>query len=94
MANGGPPNYRADATITVHDQDCQPLAGVTVDITWSGCVSGTDSDVTDEYGQVTFTSPKDRQGGTFTCCVDNLTKGGYPYQSGDNHESCDSITLP
>jgi len=26
--------------------------------------------------------------------VDNLTKSGYPYASGDNHETCDSITLP
>jgi PKD repeat protein len=94
MADHGPPKYRADATITVHDNTCQPLAGVTVDITWSGCVSGTDSDVTDGNGQVTFTSPKNRDGGTFTCCVDNLTKSGYPYDSGSNHETCDSITLP
>ncbi len=94
MADGSPPSYRAEATVTVHDQDCQPLGGVTVDITWSGAVSATDSDVTDANGQVTFVSPKNRQGGTFTCCVDNLTKDGYPYQSGDNHETCDSVTLP
>jgi len=86
--------YYADATITVHDQDCQPLAGVTVDITWSGCVSGTDSDVTDENGRVVFSSPVNPDGGTFTCCVDNLTKSGYPYQPGDNHETCDSIQNP
>jgi PKD repeat protein len=94
MADGSPPSYRADATVTVHDQDHAPLAGVTVAITWSGAVSDTDSDVTDENGQITFTSPKNRQGGTFTCTVDNLTKDGYPYQPGDNHETSDSITLP
>jgi PKD repeat protein len=94
LANAGPPNYRANATITVHDQDCQPLSGVTVDITWSGAVSGTDSGVTNGSGEVTFTSPKNKSGGTFTCCVDNLTKSGYPYESGNNHETCDSITLP
>jgi PKD repeat protein len=94
MADGSPPSYRADATITVHDQDCQPLAGVTVDVTWSGCVSSTDSDVTDGNGQVTFTSPKNRQGGAFICTVDGLAKDGYPYQSSDNHETSDSITLP
>ena len=93
----GPPSgrgYYAEATITVHDQGCAVLAGVTVDITWSGCVSGSDSDVTDENGQVVFESPKNQQGGTFTCCVDNLTKAGYPYSSGDNHETCDSIQNP
>jgi parallel beta-helix repeat protein len=94
MAKARPPKYRADATITVHDQDCQPLAGVTVDITWSGAAPGSDSDVTDEYGQVTFTSGRNKAGGTYTCCVDNLTKEGYPYNSGANHETCDSITLP
>ncbi len=65
--------YYADATITVHDQDCAVLEGVTV---------------------VTFTSPVNADGGTFTCTVDNLTKSGYPYSSGDNHETSDSIQNP
>jgi PKD repeat protein len=86
--------YYAEATITVHDQDCAVLAGVTVDITWSGCVSGSDSDVTDENGQVVLNSPVNPDGGEFTCCVDNLTKDGYPYNSGDNHETCDTIYNP
>jgi len=94
MADGGNPSCKADATITVHDQDCVALVGVTVDITWTGASPGTDSDVTDEYGQVTFTSGRNKAGGTFTCCVDDLTKTGYPYESGDNHETCDDITLP
>jgi len=94
MADGGNPSYKADATITVHDQDCQPLVGVTVDITWTGAAPGSGSDVTDENGQVTFTSDRNKDGGTFTCCVDSLTKAGYPYNSGANHETCDSITLP
>jgi len=86
--------YYADATITVHDQDCAVLEGVTVEITWSGCVSGNDSGVTDSNGQVVFTSPVNADGGTFTCTVDNLTKSGYPYSSGDNHETSDSIQNP
>jgi PKD repeat protein len=94
MADGGKPSYKANATITVHDQACQALPGVLVEITWSGAAQGSDSDVTDEYGQVTFTSDRNKAGGTFTCCVDNLTKEGYPYNSGANHETCDSITLP
>jgi PKD repeat protein len=94
MFSAGPPNYKAGATITVHDQACAALAGVTVDITWSGAAPGSDSDVTDENGQVTFTSDRNKSGGTFTCTVTNLAKDGYPYQSGDNHETSDSITLP
>lgn len=93
----GPPSgrgYYAEATITVHDQAHAALAGVTVDITWSGCVSGTDSDTTDKDGQVIFDSPTNPDGGTFTCCVDDLTKSGYPYQPADNHETCDSVTAP
>ncbi len=94
MFDASPPSYKAGATITIHDQDCLPLVGVTVDITWSGAAPGTDSGVTNDQGQVTFASGKNRNGGTFTICVDNLTKSGYPYQSGSNHETCDSITLP
>ncbi len=94
MADHGNPKYKADATITVHDQDHQPLVGVTVDITWTGAAPGTDSDITDGNGQVTFTSDRNRDGGTFTCCMDNLTKTDYPYQLGDNHETCDNVTLP
>ncbi len=94
MFSAGPPNYKAGATITVHDQACAALPGVTVEITWSGAAPGTDSGVTNDQGQVTFTSGRNKSGGTFTICVDNLTKTGYPYQSGDNHETCDSITLP
>jgi PKD repeat protein len=95
--SNGPPSgrgYYADATITVHDQDHQALAGVTVDIQWSGVVSGTDTGVTDGSGQVVFSSPVDPDGGTFTCCVTDLTLSGYPYQSGDDEETCDSVINP
>jgi PKD repeat protein len=94
MANGGTPGYKASATVTVHDQDCAPLAGVTVAIAWSGATSGTDSGVTNGSGQVTFTSSRNKAGGTFTCCVTDLSLSGYPYDSPSNHETCDSITLP
>jgi len=86
--------YYAEATITAHDQACAALAGVTVSITWSGCVSGTSSGVTNDSGQVLLTSPVNPSGGTFTCTVTNLAKSGYPYQSGDNHETSDSIQNP
>ena len=94
MFSAGPPNYKGGATITVHDQDHAVLGTVTVDIEWSGATSSTDSDVTDGNGQGTFESGKNRQGGTFVCTVTDLTKAGYPYQSGDNEEDSDQITLP
>jgi len=86
--------YYAEATITAHDQACAALAGVTVDVTWSGCVSGTSSGVTGTNGQVVLTSPVNATGGTFTCTVTNLTKSGYPYNSGANHETSKSIQNP
>jgi PKD repeat protein len=94
IASAGPPNYKASATVTVHDQDCQALDGVTVAIEWSGAVSGTDSGTTDGTGQVTFISGRNKSGGTYVCTVTGLTKTGYPYQSGDNHETCDSVVNP
>jgi len=86
--------YYAQATITVHDQNHAVLSGATVNITWSGCVSGTGSGTTGTNGQVVLNSPINVSGGTFTCCVSNLTKSGYTYQSGSNHVTCGSIVNP
>jgi PKD repeat protein len=86
--------YYAEATIVAHDQFHAALSGVTVNVTWSGCVSGTGSGVTDAGGQVVLNSPVNPTGGTFTCTVTGLTKSGYPYQSADNHETSDSIVYP
>jgi len=86
--------YYAEATITAHDQACAALAGVTVDVTWSGCVSGTSAGTTNTSGQVVLTSPVNPSGGTFTCTVTNLTKSGYPYNSGANHETSKTIQNP
>jgi len=89
------PPYKVMADIYVHDQNCANLAGVTVDVTWSGCVSGTSSGVTDGNGEVSLQSPRNTTGGgLFTCCVTNLTKTGYSYNSSANHETCDSLQNP
>jgi PKD repeat protein len=93
----GPPSgrgYYAEATIVAHDQIHAALSGVTVNVTWSGCVSGTGSGVTDASGQVVLSSPVNPTGGAFTCTVTGLTKSGYPYQSANNHETSDSIVYP
>ncbi len=39
MAYHGNPTYKADATVTVDDQDHATLAGVTVEIEWPGAVA-------------------------------------------------------
>jgi len=96
LVYSGPPKYTADATITAHDQDCAALTGVMVTVQWyynDSPVGDPQSDVTDDYGQVTFTSPR-YPAGTYKCCVTNMEKTGYPYEPGDNHETCDSIVLP
>jgi len=96
LSEAKPPKYRAEALITIHDQDCAALAGVTVSVEWyhDGELNKVDSDVTDENGQVTFIDWQDIAGVTHECCVTDLSKTGYPYASGDNHETCDSIVLP
>jgi len=95
--SGGPPSgrgYYAEATITAHDQNHAALSGVTVNVTWSGCVSGTSSGATAANGQVVLSSPVNATGGTFTSTVTSLVRSGYPYQSGSNHETSKSITNP
>ena len=96
LVQGSPPKYKAEATITIHDQDCVALPGVTVSVEWyhNDQLTSTDSDVTDENGQITTTDYQAIAGVTHKCCVTNLEKDGYPYASGDNHETCDEITLP
>jgi len=100
---GGAPSsrgYYAEATVTVHDQNCAVLPGVTVDILWKGnwrmvdVIWEPDSDVTDGNGQVTFTSPLVAEGGLFQCCVDELSLAGYPYREDLNHDTCTAIYNP
>jgi PKD repeat protein len=88
-----PPRYRAVATITAHDQGCQPLSGVTVAIAWSGSTNALVIGTTDASGKVTLTSPRSRTAGSVTCCVTSLSKPEYPYQSGANHQTCGSVSL-
>jgi hypothetical protein len=74
------PNHSATATVTIHDTDENPVAGATVDGTWSGSYSQSVSGVTEADGTVTFTSGKVRDGNaTFTFTVDNVVKEGYTY---------------
>jgi PKD repeat protein len=93
LTGAAPPRYRAVATITVHDQGCQPLSGVTVAIAWWGSINALATGTTDASGTVTLTSPRSRTAGSVTCCVTGLSKAEYPYQSGANHQTCGSLSL-
>jgi hypothetical protein len=89
-----PGGYQATATITVYDANEQPVYDARVESHWEGCVTGTETGYTDENGQVTHTSWKVKNGGTFTLCVDDITKDGWIYDPAANDETCDSDTSP
>jgi len=75
--------WTADVTIRVHDSLHNPISGVTVDGTWSGSSSGSDSCVTDGAGSCqTLMATK---GSSLTFTVDNLTGTGLTYV-GPNHD--------
>jgi len=87
-------NYKALATVTIVDAANAPVAGASVSGTFSGATSNTVSGATGTNGNVTLTSGSKKNGGTWTFCVDDVTKSGWTYDSAANIETCDSITAP
>ncbi len=84
-------DYRGVATVTVVDASGSPVQGVTVQGSWSGVTTGTDSQITNSSGQVTFISNWEvNQKGPYTLCVVNISKAGWAYNAGANSETCDS----
>jgi serine protease AprX len=71
-------------TITVHDANHNPVAGVTVAGTWS--VGGTGSCVTDATGRCNVTKNFVKKQTSMTFNVTSLTKSGYAYVAGSNHD--------
>ncbi|MDX1381703.1 MAG: Ig-like domain-containing protein, partial [Xanthomonadales bacterium] len=88
------PNYSGRVTVRIVDQYGAPVVGATVSGSWSGATSGTVSGSTDGAGEVTFTSPNTKAGGTFTFTVYNVEEPGYVYAPEDNVETADSVTSP
>ncbi len=86
------PNYAGRVTVRIVDEFNAPVVGAAVNGTWSGAVSGTVGGNTDGAGEITFTSPQNKTGGTFTFTVNNVEGAGYLYVPGDNVEVQDSIT--
>ncbi|NIO80978.1 MAG: PKD domain-containing protein [Candidatus Aminicenantes bacterium] len=85
-------NYSSTAVVTIWDTNNAPVADVTVYITWSGVVSGSDSGVTGADGTVTFKSDKVKSTGPFIITVDNVTHATHTYNPALNNETSDSAT--
>jgi PKD repeat protein len=87
-------NHESVAVVTIRDTDNNPVANATVSISWSGVVSGSDSDVTQADGTVTFKSSKTKaSSGSFTITVDNVTHATLPYNPALNNETSDTASF-
>ena len=82
--------FHAEALVTVHDENNQPISGATVSGNFTGDSSSSASGVTNASGQVTLASTIARFGVNWTFCVTNLAKTGYTYNPAANLETCDS----
>jgi serine protease len=88
-------NVNAVATVTVVDAGGGPVAGAIVSGSWSGLTDDVDSGITNENGIVALNSDKlKKANGTFTFTVTDVVKSDWTYNSGDNIETSDSITVP
>jgi len=86
-ANANGQNWRVVVTVTVHDQNHQPVANVRVDGHWSNGYTGTASCVTDNTGSCTLeTDRADRGSSTITFTVDSMSHSSLPYLPASNHD--------
>jgi hypothetical protein len=83
------PRDRGRATVTIVDENGDPVSGATVSGTFTGDVTGTDSGTTDSNGQVTLQTSAFNGVVSFGFCVDNVS-GSLTYDAGANVETCDT----
>ncbi len=83
-------NYTATAVITIKDDNGNPVSGATVNVSWSGQVSGSGSGTTGSNGQVSIKSGK-ASNGTFTVTVTDVSASGFTYNSSLNNVTSASI---
>jgi PKD repeat protein len=89
------PNLSATAVVTLVDGGDNPVAGATVEGTWSGAYTGAASGTTGPDGTVTFNSGKVKEASaTFTFEVTNVVKEGFLYDPALNVMDSDTITVP
>ncbi len=65
----------ANLTLTQNDLKGKPIAGVTVQGTWSGGYSGTVSGVTNASGEISFGTPWVGEGSTVVFTINKVTIG-------------------
>lgn len=85
-------SYLAKATVTIVDAGGMLASGATVYGTYSGLTSSSVSGVTGADGKVTLSSGTTKVHGSWTFCVNNVTKAGATYDSAANVETCDSVS--
>lgn len=88
--------FWASATVTVVDENGNPVQDATVYGHWEGATSDSDSGITDVSGQVLLTSDQVKNpspGTTFKFVVDNIVLSGWTYDPSKNEETSDSITI-
>jgi hypothetical protein len=79
--------WNATVTITVHDANHNPLAGVTVTGSWSNGATGMASCTTGSNGQCNVVKSGIRKGkSSVTFTVTNATRSAYSYSATANHD--------
>lgn len=90
-AKGSKGKKFARVTVTIEDDQGNPVGGATVNGSFTGDVNESASGTTNGNGQVTLTSNGSKKGKfTFTFCVDSVS-AALPYAPGDNAETCDGL---
>lgn len=93
-SEGNSGRKRADATVTILDENGKPVQGATVTAHWSGGDTGTVSGSTNSQGKVTLYSAWKRVGSgvRFTITIDNVQQSSYTYAPASNKITTKSIT--
>lgn len=86
------PWQNAVVTVTIHDDNGNPVSSAMVTGTFSGDVSGTVSGTTGSNGTVTFESERVRTSSlSYQFCVDDVTHDTLTYDAASNVETCDGV---
>jgi len=90
VASAGGPNYYGVATVTILNENNQPVSGATVSGTFTGSYSESGSGVTGANGVAVIQTVNKKKNPSFTFTVNNVTASGYTYNPAANVETSDS----
>ncbi len=82
--------YKGKATVTILDENNNPVSGATVYGTFSGDVSGSYSATTNASGVAVMETGRFSGVSNFSYCVTNVTHSSLTYDSSANVETCDN----